>query len=705
MEKQKKSQIKKIISWVLIVCIVALLAFLPIIAANEEQASGPQASILKTKAELRNISTVVLGGGNLIADDMVAVTIPAEVKVKEYLVDNGDIVEEGQPVAKVDRVSVMAAITQVQDAMEQLQKSMNKISSDTDSGKVTATAGGTVKVIYGSVGEDVQDVMLRDGALAVLSLDDMMAVRVNRNTNLVGGDTVCVTLSDGTEVDGRVESNLEGVLTVTIDDEGFAIGEAVKVTTVDGDRIGSGELYVHSPWNVIAYTGTISRVRVTEGKTVSAGYRLFDLKIEGHTAQFDAMSSQHRKYEDMMLELFKMYQSETVLAPKAGQITGVDKDGVFMLSGTAGEWKLTFLANGPNNDENTYTNYVGQVTQVGSDGLVMKMNPWPFSVEDYKNLSGVNLSVEQMTQSTIYSGTAPIYELKPVTSTGTESQPAEGENATPPADSSTTMEWVQVYGVSAGDILLFAGANGTGVVWIVRVGHSSISDPTTPTNPTTPEGGQQGGGRPNAGGGGGMPSVGGSGMPGMGGGTAQQGTNESYTLDTVTIASVTPQERVTIQMTIDELDISKLYVGQAADVTVEALPGQQFSGVITEIAASGENEGGNSKFAVEVTLDKIDDMLPGMRASVSVVLATSESVICIPVAALIESGTKTQVYIGYDEDAGAFVNPVTVTTGVSDGEYVQILTGLQEGDEVHYPYYDTLVISNAPKSGSGFGFG
>ena len=705
MEKQKKSQIKKIISWVLIVCIVALLAFLPMIAANEEQASGPQASILKTKAELRNISTVVLGGGNLIADDMVAVTIPEEVKVKEYLVDNGDIVEEGQPVAKVDRVSVMAAITQVQDAMEQLQKSMNKISSDTDSGKVTATAGGTVKVIYGSVGEDVQDVMLRDGALAVLSLDDMMAVRVNRNTNLVGGDTVCVTLSDGTEVDGRVESNLEGVLTVTIDDEGFAIGEVVKVTTVDGDRIGSGELYVHSPWNVIAYTGTISRVRVTEGKTVSAGYRLFDLKIEGHTAQFDALSSQHRKYEDMMLELFKMYQSETVLAPKAGQITGVDKDGVFMLSGTSGEWKITLLANGPNNDENTYTNYMGQVTQVGSDGLVMKMNPWPFSVEDYKNLSGVNLSVEQMTQNTIYSGTAPIYELKPVTSTGTESQPAEGENATPPADSSTTMEWVQVYGVSAGDILLFAGANGTGVVWIVRVGHSSISDPTTPTNPTTPEGGQQGGGRPNAGCGGGMPSVGGGGMPGMGGGTAQQGTNESYTLDTVTIASVTPQERVTIQMTIDELDISKLYVGQAANVTVEALPGQQFSGVITEIAASGENEGGNSKFAVEVTLDKIDDMLPGMRASVSVVLATSESVICIPVAALIESGTKTQVYTGYDEDAGAFVNPVTVTTGVSDGEYVQILTGLQEGDEVHYPYYDTLVISNAPKSGGGFGFG
>ena len=67
-----------------------------------------------------------------------------------------------------------------------------------------------------------------------------------------------------------------------------------------------------------------------------------------------------------------------------------------------------------------------------------------------------------------------------------------------------------------------------------------------------------------------------------------------------------------MEITIAELDISKLHVGQAATVSVDALGGEQFDATITEIANSGENEGGNSKFAVEMTLEKSGEMLPGM---------------------------------------------------------------------------------------------
>ena len=63
MEKQKKKQIKKIISWVLILTLVAVLAAMPVIAAKEEPTSGPQASILSATAEIRDISDAVLGGG------------------------------------------------------------------------------------------------------------------------------------------------------------------------------------------------------------------------------------------------------------------------------------------------------------------------------------------------------------------------------------------------------------------------------------------------------------------------------------------------------------------------------------------------------------------------------------------------------------------------------------------------------------------
>lgn len=701
MEKQKKNQIKKVISWVLILCLVAVLAALPMIAANEEPESGPQASILSTSVEKRDIATAVLGGGTVTAETATAIEIPANVKVKEYLVQNGDLVSEGQPIASVDRVSVMTAITEVQETLEDLREELNDIRNDTDATKVTAIASGTVKAVYAAEDENVQDVMLRDGALAVISLDGLMAVRIQRGTRLAGGDKVCVILPDDTEVEGRVESNLEGVLTVTIEDDDYTAGEKVTVTTEDGDRIGSGELYIHSPWNVVAYSGTISRVRISEGASVSAGQRLFDLENDGHTAQFDSLANRHREYEEMMLDLFKMYQSETILAPHDGLITGVDEDGAYMLSDSGDGWKISLLANGPGGDENSYTNYVGQVTEVGIDGLIIKMNPQEIAVTDYHDLSAVPKNPELMTQITTYMGNAPIYVLTDVKVEGGSETPtppavdpeapvepteATEPPAAPETSGETVKEWVQVspYSIMEGDILLFAG-NNSGVVWVIKIG-SNV--------PSYPGGNMpQGGGRPGMGG-----------MPSMGGGMAQP-EDDLYAMDKVAIASVTPQETVTISVTVDELDVLRFYVGQTAAVTVEALPGQQFEATVTEISASGENEGGNSKFTVTVTLDKIAEMLPGMSASVSVVLETAEQVTCVPVAALIEKGTETQVYRSYDEETETFGDPVAVTTGVSDGEYVQILSGLEAGETVYYPYYDTLVISNAPEAGMGFPFG
>ena len=172
----------------------------------------------------------------------------------------------------------------------------------------------------------------------------------------------------------------------------------------------------------------------------------------------------------------------------------------------------------------------------------------------------------------------------------------------------------------------------------------------------------------------------------MGGSAAPEEEDKSDILDTVTIASVTAQGEVTVQISIDELDISKIYVGQQATVT--------------NISNSGANEGGNSKFTVDVTIPKAANMIPGMTAHVAIAHTCAEAVTSIPVAALTDFESGTVVYTGYDEETDALINPVSVTTGVSDGEYVQILSGLSAGDTVYYPYYDTLVISNRPDSGS-----
>ena len=64
MEQQQKKRIKQYIAWALVVVLVIFLAFLPVIASNEQPETGPQASILSTTVQSRTISETISGGGN-----------------------------------------------------------------------------------------------------------------------------------------------------------------------------------------------------------------------------------------------------------------------------------------------------------------------------------------------------------------------------------------------------------------------------------------------------------------------------------------------------------------------------------------------------------------------------------------------------------------------------------------------------------------
>ena len=98
----------------------------------------------------------------------------------------------------------------------------------------------------------------------------------------------------------------------------------------------------------------------------------------------------------------------------------------------------------------------------------------------------------------------------------------------------------------------------------------------------------------------------------IGGGVFPQGNMENgeltpevfqmYSLTETTVLSITPQEQVQIGITVDELDILSVSLQQEAKVTVDALPGQSFTGIVTEINTSGTNAGGNSKYTVMLTM-------------------------------------------------------------------------------------------------------
>lgn len=162
---------------------------------------------------------------------------------------------------------------------------------------------------------------------------------------------------------------------------------------------------------------------------------------------------------------------------------------------------------------------------------------------------------------------------------------------------------------------------------------------------------------------------------------------------------------MTLDITIDELDMGDLYLGMAALVKVDALGGEKYTATITEIGNTGTNNGGSSKYTVELTMDRAENMLSGMNAAASIVLSAKNDVLTLPADALVEQGNFTVVYTGYDKETETLSDPVAVTVGASDGENVEILDGLADGQVYYYAYYDTLEISFTPDFGGGGLFG
>jgi len=665
MDKQRKKQIKRYISWALTALLVAVLAVMPLIAGNSAAEEGPQASILSTRVQKRSIQTRLIGGGQLSGSSTEEITIPAEVKLVEYLVGNGDTVREGDPIARVDKVTVMAALQEVQQTLDYLAEEIADATKTTRTDTVDAHAGGLVKILYGEQGQDVREVMLEHGALAVLSLDSRMSVEIRRSTELAVGDTVCVTFPDDTEVEGRVEATAGGVLTVSILDEGYAVGEKVTVTTEDGGRIGSGTLEIHSPWRATANQGTITKVNVKEGDSLKAGKALFQLEISGQTAQVQLLHSQRQDYEELMQELFTMYSTGLLTAPCDGLVTGVDTNGAFLLAAAEDAAQLELLRHvvwhsGPNyelsllNDQGfSWPSWPGGSGSNPDDNTGNGNDPG----------NDDNPGDDTATEVVVY------YEVSTIDDTGVTLKKLNTEETVVIENVTTYADGTEI---KVGDIVTLSQDSTT----IQKIGSSGTGSGTGDMEGMEGMSGSMGGGMAGFGG-----------MGGMGGSVA---AFEPYSLETITVASVTSQEEMKLEITVDEQDIAKIARGQEATITVEALTGQQFPAVITAIGNTGTNEGGSSKFTATLTLGKSGDMLPGMNASAYLTLAVTGDVLTIPVAALAEENGKTLVYTGCDEKNGTLTDPVEVTTGVSDGEYVEILTGLEDGDAVWYAYYDTL---------------
>jgi HlyD family secretion protein len=153
-----------------------------------------------------------------------------------------------------------------------------------------------------------------------------------------------------------------------------------------------------------------------------------------------------------------------------------------------------------------------------------------------------------------------------------------------------------------------------------------------------------------------------------------------------TLAVIYDLSQLTFEMSVDELDVRSVQVGQKVSVTADALEGQTFAGTVTNVSLESVQSNGVTNYPVTVTLDETGDLLPGMNVDGVILLDQTEDALMIPIDSLTRGN---RVYVKDDtvkEAAGsvpAGFRAVEVETGLTNDDYVEIVSGLSEGEEVY----------------------
>ena len=98
-------------------------------------------------------------------------------------------------------------------------------------------------------------------------------------------------------------------------------------------------------------------------------------------------------------------------------------------------------------------------------------------------------------------------------------------------------------------------------------------------------------------------------------------------------------------------------------------------------------------YSAVIEVEKVEGMLSGMTASVSVRIEGVDDALLIPVDALHKTSDGAFVYTGYDAESQEYSGKVDVVPGLENSNYVEVKSGLKLGDTVYYTEKD-----------NGFGF-
>lgn len=793
---KKKTKItgKKVIAGV---TVIVLLGAAGTVVYSKVQTShigqSETKEVRSTEVQKGKISNTIVGTGNLELDGAKAVTIPDGLTVKEVFAESGDHVSAGTVLATVDASSVLEAVEDVQSELTELDEKISTCQEDDEENTIESPAAGRIKKIYVASDSEVTDSMLENGALMILSLDGYMAVDLTATSDVKEGETVNVTLSDGTIVNGTVaDKNEDGSCTVTITDNGTTSGDEVSVSDSNGSTLGSGTLYVHEPLEITGTAGTVKSVSVAENESVASGDTLLVLEGAQSDAEYERLLAVRDARTATLKKLLQLVKNPEITAEEDGTVQDVN---VSTSQTTEASAAGTSSAGATGNAGVSQMSYTRTVTtgnnaavfqKLSSDDDMTEAEVQAFSDTGNTSEEGgsdtdvatdteiafsvVNGGTSDKTQLVI---TAPAKGEIPVTEISTSDGSYSGVITWNPNDTAfaANTAYQALVMLSASDGYCFGtdSIQGTasGVISGVTVAdngktlefqlvfpktatdenndapndannandNDNKADSNTDNNQNTDDNknmnssndaagneqtgnGSQNGGSAQSGtetsetgnsGGVGQSGTG-SVTGGTGGGTtAQQNTTgsanaeesnsgqeatDSYSTD-VTAFTISSDENMRLSVSVDELDINSVELGQTAEITFDAIEDKIFEGEVTKIGNSASVSGGVAKYTVEITVPKDDQMKQGMNASATITIEEKNQILILPMNALQEQGDRTFVYTEKSED-GTLSGEVEIETGLTDGNTVEITSGLSEGDTVYYMRSD----GNSTSSGN-----
>ena len=155
---------------------------------------------------------------------------------------------------------------------------------------------------------------------------------------------------------------------------------------------------------------------------------------------------------------------------------------------------------------------------------------------------------------------------------------------------------------------------------------------------------------------------------------AKAGDTIDKTNSASTLMVVADISKLKFELAIDELDVSKVHEGQEVAITCDALPDEEFLGVITNVAVEGTASNGVTTYSAEVEIAEPGNLRPSMNIDAEIIIESAENVLMVPTEDIKTVGGRSFVFV---KDDGSSKNEER-----QEKKELPVLTGEEPLDEM-----------------------